>query len=375
MFKTLLLISLATIMVMADEYSFDMDNIEPKSYEYGGYLRADNKTQRLREQEDEYQNQLRVEGLLDFSYLYDIFTFKANGVGTYEYIHNNTAKTESHFNELYVDAKLSVNHSFLAGKKSLMWGKGYFFNPVAFLDRKKDPTDPTVAREGFILTKYGYNKSFSSSLKNLTLDLVYLKADENINNDYSLLNTNEKASDNFAAKLYLLWYDTDIDFIYNYSDKAKEKIGVDFSKNIDINFEVHGEYAKVLNDGYSYLLGVRYLTDFELTIISEYLYQSEGLTKAEIETADYIAPFIAKDYAITSFTQKEPFDLLYFSIYYKNMTNLQDCSQQNKIGANYAFKNNTEVDLSYNINSGGSLSEFGKKQAEDFIWLRVTLNY
>ena len=375
MFKTLLLISLAAAVAMADEYSFDIENIEPKSYEYGGYLRADNKTQRLREQEDKYQNQLRVEGLLDFSYFYDIFTFKASGVGTYEYIHNKTAQTESHFNELYIDSKLNVNHSFLVGKKSLMWGKGYFFNPVAFLDRKKDPTDPTVAREGFIVTKYGYNKSFSGSLKNLTLDLVYLRADGNINRDYYLLNTDKKASDNFAAKLYLLWYDTDIDLIYSYSDKTNEKIGADFSKNIDINFEVHGEYAKFVNNGYSYLLGVRYLTDFELTIISEYLYQSEGLTKAEIETSSNIAPFIAKDYAITSFTQKEPFDLLYFSIYYKNMTNLQDHSQQNRVGALYAFKNNTEIDISYNINSGGSLSEFGKKQAEDFIWLRFTLNY
>ncbi|PLX21694.1 hypothetical protein C0584_01990, partial [Candidatus Parcubacteria bacterium] len=256
MLRALLLISLAATIVIADEYSFDMQNIEPKSYEYGGYLRADNKIQRLRDQEDEYQNQLRVEGLLDFSYFYDIFTFKAIGVGTYEYIHNKIAQTESHFNELYVDAKLNINHSFLAGKKSLMWGKGYFFNPVAFLDRKKDPADPTVAREGFTLTKYVYNKSFSGSLKNLTLDLVYLRADENINKDYYLLNTNEKTSDNFAAKLYLLWYDTDIDLIYSYSDKTNEKIGVDFSKNIDINFEVHGEYAKVLNDGYSYLLGV-----------------------------------------------------------------------------------------------------------------------
>ena len=52
MFKTLLLISLAATMAIADEYSFDMENIEPKSYEYGGYLRADNKTQRLRDQEN-----------------------------------------------------------------------------------------------------------------------------------------------------------------------------------------------------------------------------------------------------------------------------------------------------------------------------------
>lgn len=371
----LLIIFFLTLLLIADDYNFDIQDIEPKSYEYGGYLRADNKVQNLRDQEIEYQNQLRLEGLFDFNYFYDIFKFKSSAVTVHEYIHNKISETEFHFNELYIDAKLNDNHSFLAGKKSLMWGKGYFFNPVAFLDRKKDPSDPTQVREGFILTKYSYNKSFESSLKNLNLDIVYLRADDSINKDYYLLNTNEEASHNFAAKLYLLWYDTDIDIIYNYSNKADKKIGVDFSKNIDVNFEIHAEYAKIINDGFSYLLGLRYLTDFELTIISEYLYQSEGLTKREIENSSNIAPFIAKEYAITSFTQKEPFNWLYFSLYYKNMTNLQDYSQQNKIGASYAFKNNIEVDLSYNINSGGSLSEFGKKQAEDFIWIKVTLNY
>jgi hypothetical protein len=371
----LFIIFFLSASLLGDEYGFDMQDIEPKSYEYGGYLRVDNKTQRLREQDEAYQNQLRLEALLDFSYFYDIFTFKTSAIATHEYIHEKISETDSLFNELYVDAKLGINHSFLAGKKSLMWGKGYFFNPVAFLDRKKDPADPTQAREGFILSKYSYNKSFSGSLKNLSLDLVYLRADESINKDYRTLNTDEENSNNIAAKLYLLWHDTDIDLIYNYSDKANDKIGIDFSKNIDVNFEIHGEYAKVLHEGYSYLLGLRYLTDFELTIISEYLYQSQGLTKSEIETSSIIAPFVAKDYVITQVTQKEPFNWLYFYLYYKNMLNLQDRSQQNRVGAGYSFKNNTDIDVSYNINSGGSLSEFGKKQVEDFIWLRVTLNY
>lgn len=362
-------------LLSADEYSFDIENIEPKSYEYGGYLRVDNKTQRLRNQDEEYQNQLRLEGLLDFSYFYDIFTFKASAIATHEYVHDKISASDSLFNELYVDAKLNINHSFLVGKKSLMWGKGYFYNPVAFLDRKKDPADPTQAREGFILSKYSYNKSFNGPLKNLSFDFVYLRADDEINKDYRTLNTNKEDSHNTAARLYMLLSDTDIDIIYNYSDKANDKIGVDFSKNIDVNFEIHGEYAKVLNDGFSYLLGLRYLTDFELTIISEYIYRSEGLTKNEIKMSNNMAPFIAKDYAITQVTQKEPFEWLYFNLYYKNMLNLQDFSQQNRIGAGYSFKNNTEIDISYNINSGGSLSEFGKKQVEDFIWLRVTLNY
>jgi len=176
-------------------------------------------------------------------------------------------------------------------------------------------------------------------------------------------------------RLYLLFYDTDIDIIYNYSDGVSDKIGIDFSKNIQTNFEIHGEYANSIDAGYSYLLGFRYLTDFELTIISEHLFQSKGLTTNEIKNSTLRLAFLAKDYWITLISQKEPFDWLYLSVYYKNILNLQDYSQQNKIGASYRFQNNVDLDLSYNINSGSTLSEFGKKQINEFLWLKVTWNF
>jgi hypothetical protein len=37
------------------------------------------------------------------------------------------------------------------GKKSLRWGTGYAWNPVAFFDRPKDPDAPKLNLEGFIL--------------------------------------------------------------------------------------------------------------------------------------------------------------------------------------------------------------------------------
>ena len=187
--------------------------------------------------------------------------------------------------------------------------------------------------------------------------------------------TDSKDANNIALRLYALLYDTDIDIIYNYSDVALDKIGIDFSKNIQTNFEIHGEYARVIDAAESYLLGLRYLTSYEMTIISEYVYRSEGLNKEEIQKSTLNIPFIAKNYTITLLTQKEPFDILYFSLYYKNMTNLQDYSMQNKMGFLYSFKNNLNLDCSYNINSGDSLSEFGKKYVEDFLWLRATWSF
>ena len=375
MLKNSFIIVVLSLSLFGAEYDFNIEDIEPKPYEYGGYLRVDDRIQKLDKGDKEYQNYLRAEALLNYSRYYDIYRFKTSLIATGDYIKDKLSTNNFTANELYLEAKLNTNHSFLAGKESLGWGKGYFSNPVAFFDRAKDPTEPTQVREGFIIAKYGYNKSFDGSLKNINFDIVYLKADGSINKDYYNLVTNQKESNNFAMRLYLLLYDSDIDIIYNYSDVAKDKIGVDFSKNIETNFEIHAEYAKVIDESYSYLLGIRYLTDFELTIISEYLYQSNGLKDQEIKLSNSNLPFIAKDYAITLFTQKEPFSILYSSIYYKNMTNLQDYSQQNKIGATYGFKNNIDIDFSYNINSGDNFSEFGKKLASSFVWLRATWNY
>ncbi|MCD6432482.1 MAG: hypothetical protein J7L21_00430, partial [Sulfurimonas sp.] len=322
-----------------------------------------------------YQNYLHTEALLNFRYFYEAFTFKSSLMATYDYIKDKTDRDNYPINELYVEAKLDKNHTLLVGKESLQWGKGYFFNPVAFFDRPKDPTQPTKTREGFILTKYSYNKSFNSVLKNISFDIVYLPSSETINKDYYTQVTNSKDANNGAMRLYMLLYDTDVDIIYRYSDITEDRVGIDFSKNIQTNFEIHGEFSTKPDDEYSYLLGLRYLTDFELTIISEYLYKSDGLNKQEIKLSNSTLPFLAKDYWISLITQKEPFDLLYSTIYYKNMMNMQDSSMQNKVGAGYSFKNNMDIDISYNINSGGRLSEFGKKTVEDFLWLQLTWKY
>ena len=38
-----------------------------------------------------------------------------------------------------------------AGKRALRWGKGYAWNPIGFVERPKDPNDPELAREGFVM--------------------------------------------------------------------------------------------------------------------------------------------------------------------------------------------------------------------------------
>ena len=269
--------------------------------------------------------------------------------------------------QLYAHNTLSINHSIDVGKKTLKWGKGYFFNPAAFLDRPKDPTQPENAYEGYVMIDYTYNKSFEGDLKNLQLDLVYMPTTSKVNDDYY-----NGLSTNLSVKLYLLYLDTDISLIYLYSDQQKDKIGFTFSKNLATYFEIHGEYAKEIDGYHSYLLGLKYVTENDITILSEYYYDSEGLTRDEIRSSTKLIPFAGKNYFVNKLSKKEPFGIVYSSIYFKDMLSTEDKSHLDTLGIIYTFKNNLEIDLSYNLNSGDEESEFGKKMVSDFAWLKAT---
>ena len=301
------------------------------------------------------------EAFLNYRYFYDKFIFEGEFMANYENIDFNEEDTFTS-NQLFVNYKYNENHQLNLGKKTATWGKGYFFNPIAFIDRKKDPTNPEASKEGYGSINYKYNKTFQRDLQNITFDLVYLRTTPDFNEDFYNQNSNT-----IALKTYLLYKDIDIDFAYLYNDKLPNKFGIDFSTNIETNFEIHGEYAKSDDSLYSYLLGLKYLTDFDLTIISEYFYQNKELSKT--------LSFWDNKYLINKFTQKEPLDILYFSIYYKNMYNLDDNSQQNNLGIIYTKIENFTIDFSIGKNSGKIGSEFGSKLIEKFTWLQLKYSF
>ncbi len=154
------------------------------------------------------------------------------------------------------------------------------------------------------------------------------------------------------------------DLVYIKSDELNDKFGIDFSKNIQTNFEVHAEFAKELGGYTSYLLGLKYLTANDLTITSEYFFQSETLDKNKA--------FWDKKYFINKFSQKEPFSIVYSSVYFKNMLNLSDHSYQNSLGTTYSFRNGFDLDISYNYNKGDTSSEFGSKLVDSTLWTKLT---
>ncbi len=369
--KKTLTLCLFVSLLISDDYSFDFDKIEVKSYEYSGYVKSELKYQMINENSPLYSNQDSIKAnhneiSFDFDYFKDMYRVESSFVGIYDNIDSHE-NSEFVVNELFLKIKANDNFSFNFGKKSLKWGKGYFFNPIAFLDRPKDPTQPENAKEGFVMADVRYNKSYVGNLKNMMVNFIYMPTGEDLNSDYHSQN-----SHNYALKLYLLYFDTDLEFIYLHSNADEDKIGFDFSKNLQTNFEIHGEFAKEENGYHSYLLGLKYLTTTDLTITSEYFYQSNGLNENEMLLLPKTQPFSAQKYFINKFLQKEPYDILYFNVYYKNILNTADKSHLDTVGFTYQFKNNFTTEFSYNQTFGDDSSEFGKKLSDKFLWGKVS---
>jgi len=314
--------------------------------------------------------------------------------------------------EGYMSLRPSSTFNFNIGKKTLKWGKGYAWNPVAFLDRPKDSEDPELAREGFVVVSADYIKSFDGPLKTFSFTPVLMPVYDHINDDFGKTNRL-----NFAGKMYFLLYDTDIDLIFLTSGSKTTRYGMDFSKNITSNFEIHGELALINDykkrfinsdgtvfnkeyDATSYLLGLRYLTKSDTTYIFEFFHDATGF--AESEMRDYYS-FIDKsydtyltsgddsllkkasnvaggnynrknpmrDYLYLRVSQKEPFDILYFTPSLTGIFNINDKSFSIGPELLYTGIKNLELRLKTTFLVGDSYTEFGEKQNDCRIELRV----
>lgn len=354
-----------------DEYGFSMDELEQielKNYDFSGYVKTQHKHQVFNQdsamfasKDKNSQETYLGEFFINYKYFQDKFTFNTDFVANYENIDSVEEDTYT-INKVVVNYKFNDSNELNIGKRTSKWGKGYFFNPIAFIDRKKDPNEPEANKEGFAGLNYKFNKVYEGDLQNIGLDFTYLRTTKDFNEELYFQESNM-----FASKLYILYKDIDIDIAYLYSNKDTNKFGVDFSTNLQTNFEIHGEYAKEDDGYYSYLLGLKYLTDSEFSIISEYFYQNEKLLSNQ--------PFWDNRYLINKFTQKDPFGFLYLNVYFMNSLNLNDKSGQNTIGIINTKWKNLEIDFSATQMDGDATSEYGKKLVDSYTWLQVKYSF
>jgi len=406
-----------------DEYEFDLSEIEKKPYSFGGYVEArpvffgfdsDSTLYKLKlfdrdegKRAEEYNFTLQFDG-----------SYEKGIAGVYVKVNSDIQHSytgwsdETSVFEGYLSLKPSRSLRVDAGKKTLKWGKGYAWTPAAFLDRNKNPDDPALALEGFTVLSADYIRSYTGALKTVSFTPVIIPVYDDVNDDFG-----ETDNLNFAGRLYLLLYDTDIDFMVLTGGSKTTRYGFDFSRNITSNLEIHGEFAYINNfdkkfinssgdlfnnefDAKSYLIGTRYLTELDTTFIVEYYHNGTGFTEDEMK--DYFSfinqayeTFTAsgndsllqkalnltegnygrmnpmRDYLYIRISQKEPFDILYFTPSVTGIFNINDKSFSLSPEVLYTGITNLELRLKTAFLSGQRDSEYGEKLNDYRAELRV----
>ena len=413
-------------MAIAAEYSFDIEEFESKPFEWGGYaeikyehlnLDEDAAFYGLNFHNDPHSTLDRFTGTLQLELGYKKGMAAFNAVLNAQAVEDDLGGSNSaDIFEANLSLELSPSATIDLGKKVFKWGTGYAWNPVGFIDRPKDPNNPEESLEGYVGAGIDLIKSFSGPLQTLALTTVVLPVTEDVNGDFG-----KTDHINFAAKLYLLYQDTDIDLVVFTGDSRTTRYGIDVSRNLATNFEIHGEYAYLtdLEQKYltetgtvatrqrsvsQYLLGLRYLTRNDITTIFEYYHNGAGFTKSELENfyklvddADtqfittgsdslfqkagtisgmgYSAPRAGRNYLYLKVNQKEPFDILYFTPGIIGIYNLDDASYSLTPEIVYTKFTNWEIRVRCAYLDGGRFTEFKEKQNQYKAELRVRFHF
>jgi hypothetical protein len=409
------------LLCTAEEFSFDLDEIEKKDLLMGGYLelRAEHmdinqgsvfSTLNLADPDIATMDRLAAAIQLDGSY--------AHGISSLNWQLKATAQQDtSRWSDMadvysaYFSVKADPSLSLALGKKSYKWGKGYAWNPVGFINRSKDPNNPEEAMEGYITAETDLIKSYQGPLQTAAFTVAVLPVWEAINEDFGASN-----NVNLAAKLYLLYLDTDIDLIFLSGNSRSNRFGVDFATNLAPHFEIHGEAAyipeleriileednsssMVQEAAFSTLLGIRYLSENDITSIIEYYYNSGGYSEEEMSRfyqmaaaglaqdptlgttlldkarnmslQGYARPQPGRQYLYGKCTIKEPFDILYFTPGITAIVNLEDQSYSISPEGVYNGLTNWEFRLRFSLINGGTSTEYGEKINSNKVELRI----
>lgn len=427
MFLLSALLSSHAVVSAQEEYTFDLSEVEEefekRPYELGGYaefrpilygLDRDSAFYRLRTRSSGHQKTLdeyNLSLLLDAGYEKDWVRFSLRSRSDMKESSLESSKKTELF-EGYASFSTGPSLTFDLGKKTLKWGKGYAWNPVAFLDRPKDPNDPDLALEGYWVAAMDYVKSFQGPLQTFAFNPVLLPVEGEMNDEFG-----RSHHLNLAARWYFLYRDTDLDLMFLTGESRADRFGLDFSRNIVSNFEIHGEFALIddftrtwtdregalsrrTEDVKRYLLGIRYLSPYDTTFIAEYYRNGTGFSETEMENfftlvdsgydrflstgdksllnralafsrKDYGRRNPMKDYFYLRISQKEPLDILYFTPSLTWIYNIDDRSFSLFADITYTRITNLEVRLKGGVLSGEESTEYGEKQNDYRIELRL----
>ncbi|MEK7439047.1 MAG: hypothetical protein AAB150_19420 [Pseudomonadota bacterium] len=410
----LLLLLAAAHAAAAEVDSFDASAFEKKPFEIGGYLQLKQEDFALNRSGAFYKlgnvNRPQRDTLDRSTGTLELTGKLRQGIGTFDFrTHSDLQRDQlvhDHSNVLYegvYSIRPKPGLTMEAGKKSLRWGKGYAWNPIGFVERSKDPNDPELSREGLVMANSDLIFNREGWLQTIAFTPVLLPVQKDVNSDFGAT-----GHLNPAAKLYLLYRDTDIDFAWQGKGSRPGRFGLDFSRNLTSNFEIHGEWARIqqfarpvtdstgrvtseFGNATSYLLGLRYLTEKDTTYIAEYYRNGTGYSDQEaqqfyqlVDTAfaqlertgssvllpkalalsqgGYGRPNAGKDYLYFRAQQKDALGIVYFQAAVTAMMNLQDRSYQLTPELQYSGVKNLDLRLRLLLLQGANMTDFGEKQ-------------
>jgi len=418
------LLSLAPPVAAQDEeFIFDADEFEPKMFEFSGYIEGEPEYARANRDGALYQLQFfgrdpdkdidRFTGSLELEAHVRkgiaSLNFQTHSESVWDYLGQND---DHSLYQGYLSLQPDPGFAFDLGKKAVRWGKGYAWNPVAFVERAKDAGDPDLSREGYWISAVDWIKRFDGPLQTVALTPLVLPVHDEVNQDFG-----ERGHNNLAGKLYLLYRDVDFDFMFLSNGSRSSRYGMDFSKNLAPNFEIHGELAyfndvvhPTLTEGckkgkpreedeISYLIGTRYRTSNDVTLIWEYYYNGLGNEKDDQEqfyrcvhqaweTGDqalldnlplgddldkgpFSKPNPMRSYMNFRVWWEEPRNLLYVTPGVQVLYNLEDDSFSVSPDISYTGFENLELRLRGTIPVGDELTEWGEKPNKYKIELRA----
>ncbi|MFH7319359.1 hypothetical protein ACHHRT_01975 [Desulfurivibrio sp. D14AmB] len=404
-----------------DLYDFDLTAFEPRPFSWGGYGEIKGEHLRLNQEGAFYKlrhyreprsnlNRLTPSLQLEGSYRRGIAVLqgKARATAWWDELGRGD---QTDLLEGYLSLTPTPGRSLDLGKKVIRWGTGYAINPVGFVERPKDPDNPEESREGFVGVGLDLTRSRGGNLRTTSLSLVALPVTRDLNEDFG-----EADNLNLAAKLYLLYRDTDINLLGFTGNSRSTRFGLAIARNLRTNFTIHGELAHIPRQPFatlqadgsmvaatgsatSYLLGLRYLTARQLTIIAELYHNGGGhgseelgrfydlahngyeqylgtgatttLARAAGLAPRYGTPLVGRNYLYTRLSWREPADILYFTPAVTMIVNLDDDSFSLSPELIYTGFTNWEGRLRFTLLSGDGGSEYGEKANRNRLELRL----
>jgi len=405
-----LVLLVAAVGARADEYSFDVSQFEKKPFELNGYAELKGEDFALNRDAAlyklNYYGQPQRESLTRATETLELAGKLRQGIGSFDFRTHSAFQQDqlahdqdNRFYEAALSLRPKAGVTLEAGKRALSWGKGYAFNPIGFVQRPKDPNDPQLAREGYVMADGDFIWNPGGALQTVALTPVLLPVTSDVNSDFGA-----SGHPNPAFKLYALYRDTDIDFAWQGKGSRPARFGFDFARNLKTNFEIHGEWARILgaakpvtdamgnvttelSNATSYLLGLRYLTEGNTTYIAELYHNGTGYSETEADQfyelvdaafaqpqpnpmlqkalalgqGSYGRPFAGRNYFYFRAQQPDALGIVYFQPSVFAMLNLDDRSFQITPELLYTGIKNLDLRLRLYLLHGETSTDFGEK--------------